>query len=238
MAVGVASYLQPGRVRARRGRHPHDHARGRGARRRSRGLPGRHASTGTRTARRMRDPATFERGSREPFPEQFNTRVSDAATGYHAAPVELDRDFLLDEGFPADTIEVVGNTVVDATVAARADAARATVFETYPQLESGAFIRICIHRRENTDRRAPLPGAVRRDGEARTRRPLGAVHPAVRHRDRDRPLRAAAPRLRRCRRSTPTRSSTRSSGRTTATSSRRCRVCAWSPPTPAACRRR
>ncbi len=98
----------------------------------------------------MRDPATFERGSREPFPEQFNTRVSDAATGYHAAPVELDRDFLLDEGFPADTIEVVGNTVSDATEAARRDAAQATVFETYPQLEGGRFIRICIHRRENT----------------------------------------------------------------------------------------
>ena len=30
----------------------------------------------------MRDADTFERGSREPFPEQFNTRVSDAATGY------------------------------------------------------------------------------------------------------------------------------------------------------------
>jgi UDP-N-acetylglucosamine 2-epimerase (non-hydrolysing) len=98
----------------------------------------------------MRDADTFERGSREPFPEQFNTRVSDAATGYHAAPVELVRDFLLDEGFPADTIEVVGNSVADATVAARADAARATVFDDYPQLRSGEFIRICIHRRENT----------------------------------------------------------------------------------------
>ena len=97
------------------------------------------------------DPSTFERGSREPFPEQFNTRVSDAATGYHAAPVELVRGFLLDEGFPPDTIEVVGNTVVDATEAARLDAAQATVFQTYPQLENGRFIRICIHRRENTE---------------------------------------------------------------------------------------
>jgi UDP-N-acetylglucosamine 2-epimerase (non-hydrolysing) len=30
--------------------------------------------------RSQRDPETYERGSREPFPEQFNTRVSDAAT--------------------------------------------------------------------------------------------------------------------------------------------------------------
>ena len=97
------------------------------------------------------DPSTFERGSREPFPEQFNTRVSDAGTGYHAAAVALDRDFLLDEGFPPDTIEVVGNTVADATVAAQLDAANATIFELYPQLLDGTFIRICIHRRENTE---------------------------------------------------------------------------------------
>ncbi len=96
------------------------------------------------------DPKNFERGSREPFPEQFNTRVSDAATGFHAAPVELNRGFLLDEGFPADTIEVTGNTVVDAMATATSDADKATVFETYPQLLSGKFIRFCIHRRENT----------------------------------------------------------------------------------------
>jgi UDP-N-acetylglucosamine 2-epimerase (non-hydrolysing) len=100
------------------------------------------------------DPETFERGSREPFPEQFNTRVSDAATGYHAAPVALARDFLLDEGFAGDSIEIVGNTVVDATEAARRDAAQATIFTKYPQIKGGRFIRICIHRRENTEDRA------------------------------------------------------------------------------------
>ncbi|MFZ2504272.1 MAG: UDP-N-acetylglucosamine 2-epimerase [Nocardioides sp.] len=98
-----------------------------------------------------RDPASYSKGSREPFPEQFNTRVSDAGSGYHAAPVELAAQNLIDEGFPPDTIEVTGNTVVDATVAARADAAAATIFETYPQLRGGGFIRVCIHRRENTD---------------------------------------------------------------------------------------
>lgn len=98
-----------------------------------------------------RDPASYDRGSREPFPEQFNTRVSDAGSGYHAAPVELDRDFLLDEGFPPDTIEVTGNTVADATRAADADAEAVTVFDTYPQLRGGGFVRICIHRRENTE---------------------------------------------------------------------------------------
>ncbi len=98
-----------------------------------------------------RDRTSYEMGSREPFPEQFNTRVSDAGSGYHAAPVALARDNLLAEGFPADTIEVVGNTVADAAAAALAEADRATIFETYPQLRDGGFIRICIHRRENTE---------------------------------------------------------------------------------------
>jgi UDP-N-acetylglucosamine 2-epimerase (non-hydrolysing) len=114
-------------------------------------------------AKAMRDPDTFERGSREPFPEQFNTRVSDAATGFHAAPVELDREFLEAEGFPPDTIEVVGNSVVDAMATARADAANAEIFTRYPQLKGGGFIRVCIHRRENTEdatRFAVLFGAV------------------------------------------------------------------------------
>ncbi|MGL5809433.1 MAG: UDP-N-acetyl glucosamine 2-epimerase [Nocardioides sp.] len=97
-----------------------------------------------------RDPMVYEKGSREPFPEQFNTRVSDAGSGYHAAPVELARDNLVAEGFPPDTIEVVGNTVADATGHALAESARATIFESYPQLRGGGFIRMCIHRRENT----------------------------------------------------------------------------------------
>lgn len=97
---------------------------------------------------------TYALGSKEPFPEQFNTRVSDAASGLHAAPVELDRKFLLGEGFPSDSISVVGNTVVDATLAARDRAAFSRIFETFPQLQTGEFIRVCIHRRENTNDRA------------------------------------------------------------------------------------
>ena len=61
------------------------------------------------------------------------------------------RGFLLSEGFPPETIEVVGNSVVDATRAAVADAERATIFGKYPQLASGDFIRYCVHRRENTE---------------------------------------------------------------------------------------
>lgn len=91
----------------------------------------------------------WERGSLEPFPEQFNTRCAEAGSGIHLAPVELDRDFLLNEGFPADRIFTVGNSVVDATTEALAQADKATVFETYPALAEGDFVRFCIHRREN-----------------------------------------------------------------------------------------
>jgi len=93
---------------------------------------------------------SFERGSMEPYPEQFNTRVAEAATGVHAAPVELVRDFLHDEGFSPQSVVVTGNTVVDATRSALADSHRATIFDTYPQLSEGGFVRVCIHRRENT----------------------------------------------------------------------------------------
>ncbi len=92
----------------------------------------------------------FEQGSMEPFPEQYNTRVSEPASGYHAAPVELVREFILAEGFSPDTVEVVGNTVADATKQAIADSDKSTIFEKYPQLDNGKFVRFCIHRRENT----------------------------------------------------------------------------------------
>jgi len=76
----------------------------------------------------------WQRGSLEPYPEQFNTRASEAATGVHLAPVQLVQEFLLDEGYPHDRIFVVGNSVVDATEEALGNAKNATIFEKYPQL--------------------------------------------------------------------------------------------------------
>ncbi len=93
--------------------------------------------------------SNWERGSLEPYPEQFNTRCAEAGSGIHLAPVELDREFLQGEGFPEDRLFVVGNSVVDATEEALANAAQATVFEKYPVLAKGDFVRFCIHRREN-----------------------------------------------------------------------------------------
>lgn len=92
----------------------------------------------------------FELGSMEPFPEQINTRIAEPASGFFATPVEIDKEFLLSEGYSADKIVVIGNTVADATMQAIADSEKSTIFEKYPQLQNGKFIRFCIHRRENT----------------------------------------------------------------------------------------
>jgi len=97
----------------------------------------------------LQDRKNWERGSLEPYPEQFNTRCSEAGSGLHFAPVELDREFMLSEGFPEDRIVVVGNSVVDALGQAQDKPPSATVFERYPILADGDFVRFCIHRREN-----------------------------------------------------------------------------------------
>jgi UDP-N-acetylglucosamine 2-epimerase (non-hydrolysing) len=95
------------------------------------------------------DRKNWKRGSQEPFPEQFNTRCAEAATGVHLAPVELDREFLLSEGYADDRIAVVGNSVADAMSDVKAHVAASAVFERYPLLAQGDFVRFCIHRREN-----------------------------------------------------------------------------------------
>lgn len=101
----------------------------------------------------LMDRKNWKRGSQEPYPEQFNTRCSEAATGIHLAPVELDREFMLAEGYAEDRIAVVGNSVVDATEEAleriASSGKRVAIFEKYPALERGDFVRFCIHRREN-----------------------------------------------------------------------------------------
>jgi UDP-N-acetylglucosamine 2-epimerase (non-hydrolysing) len=91
----------------------------------------------------------WETGSQEPYPEQFNTRCSEAATGIHLAPVELDKEFMMNEGFCEDRIFVVGNSVADATMEAMERIDSSTVFERHPQLADGDFVRFCIHRGEN-----------------------------------------------------------------------------------------
>ena len=97
----------------------------------------------------------------EPFPEQYDTFIGSAAARYQFAPVDLNREHLLSEGYP-DTVEgrervpVVGNSVVDA-IRMKADHGGESVFDVYPVLEArDDWIRVDIHRRANL-----LPGRFR-----------------------------------------------------------------------------
>ena len=132
--------------------------------------------------------ASYERGSREPSPEQFNTRVADAGSHLHAAPTELNREYLIDEGYAPQSIDVVSNSVVDAVEQFLDHADARELFETYPQLENGEFIRFCVHRRENTTDETRFR-ALMSSMEHLLERPPHPVHPAARHRVRDQTVR-------------------------------------------------
>lgn len=86
----------------------------------------------------------------EPFPEQYDTFISAAASHYHFAPTKLNRDNLIREGYSSKNIYEVGNSVVDAIEHKRKENKKDSIFTTYPILEAeDKWIRIDIHRREN-----------------------------------------------------------------------------------------
>lgn len=85
----------------------------------------------------------------EPFPEQWDTYTSAAGSEFHFAPVELNRQHLIREGYPEKNIWVTGGVVVDALELKRKEKAEKSIFNVYPQLEKGQWLRVDIHRREN-----------------------------------------------------------------------------------------
>ena len=89
----------------------------------------------------------------EPFPEQIDTWICSAGTQYFFAPTKLNKANLIREGYPAEYIHVVGNSVVDAINLKRQRKAARSIFDLYPLLESGEWMRVDIHRRENLTRR-------------------------------------------------------------------------------------
>lgn len=89
------------------------------------------------------------KGSYEPYPEQFDTRAAAPSAGVHFAPVRLNADHLMSEGYPKERIFIVGNPVSDAIEIAKKNSKKSTIFDSYPILAKGNIIRFCIHRREN-----------------------------------------------------------------------------------------
>ena len=99
----------------------------------------------------LQDFSLYERGSIEPFPEQFDTRCVEPSSGYFAVPVELYKDTLICEGFPKENIEITGNTVVDAVEISCKKIHTSKAFEMYPNMKWQSFIFITVHRRENCE---------------------------------------------------------------------------------------
>ena len=82
----------------------------------------------------------YERGSIEPYPEQFDTRAIEWSTWLFAAPVDLYKKTLKDEGFPKEHIKVVGNTVADAIEISKKKVWNSKAFEMYPNMKWKDFI--------------------------------------------------------------------------------------------------
>ena len=85
----------------------------------------------------------------EPYPEQIDTWICSAGTKCFFAPTALNKENLIREGYPEDSIHVVGNSVVDAIGLKRRKKSSKSVFDIYPKLEVGNWLRVDIHRREN-----------------------------------------------------------------------------------------
>ncbi|MBA3045684.1 MAG: UDP-N-acetylglucosamine 2-epimerase [Candidatus Thermoplasmatota archaeon] len=85
----------------------------------------------------------------EPFPEQYDTFIAGAGCACHFPPVNLNADHLIREGYDPSTVHVVGNTVVDVISAKESKNVGISVFDEYPKLKNGNWLRMDIHRREN-----------------------------------------------------------------------------------------
>lgn len=85
----------------------------------------------------------------EPFPEQWDTFVASKGSEFLFAPLELNKQHLLREGYPEHKIWVTGGVVVEALAKKMEEKPTKSIFEIYPQLASGEWIRVDIHRKEN-----------------------------------------------------------------------------------------
>jgi UDP-N-acetylglucosamine 2-epimerase (non-hydrolysing) len=88
--------------------------------------------------------------SKEPFPEQIDTRVADACSDLFFAATKTNQINLKNEGFPSERIFTVGNTVVDAAIAAALKGKKSRAyFERIGFDFSKKIIYFSCHRREN-----------------------------------------------------------------------------------------
>lgn len=117
-----------------------------------------------------------------PYPEEINRRLTGCLADLHFAPTERARHNLLDEGVAADSIEVTGNTGIDALlwILVNRPAGFSHVLSARTQQAvEGRFILLTTHRRESFG--PPLQETLRAVDEIAVRFPevhiVFPVHP-------------------------------------------------------------
>lgn len=85
----------------------------------------------------------------EPMPEQYDTFTSAAGSEFLFSPLEINKEHLIREGHPKENIRVIGGVVADALALKRRQKPDQSIFEIYPRLRKGKWIRVDIHRRGN-----------------------------------------------------------------------------------------
>lgn len=94
---------------------------------------------------------TFDK--RAPFPEEINRQLTGKLADYHFAPTQRAKEHLLSENIDESTIQVTGNTVIDALLYS-ADKVDSKTEEDFRELDSlidpgKKLILVTGHRREN-----------------------------------------------------------------------------------------
>lgn len=84
-----------------------------------------------------------------PFPEEALRRLTAVVTRWHFAPTERARQALLREGHPAQAIQVVGNTVIDALLQTAARPELPSPEGWRPLAPGERLVLVTLHRREN-----------------------------------------------------------------------------------------
>jgi len=89
----------------------------------------------------------------QPFPEEINRRIAGVVADLHFAPTENNRQNLLREGIPGETIKITGNPVIDALHIIKDLPAPAEAKELLKRAGGSSgdkkLILVTAHRREN-----------------------------------------------------------------------------------------
>lgn len=85
----------------------------------------------------------------EPFPEQICTFSASAASEHHMTPCNVNTANLAREGYPCDHIHQIGGLSWDALQWSLQHPPERSIFDIYPVLGHGKWVRIDIHRKCN-----------------------------------------------------------------------------------------